>query len=182
MRISIFLEIILILLALVILKTKNLLRAVIFLAVFSLVISVLYFVFQAPDVALAEAAIGSAISTFLFLIAIEKQKEFLVISHINTDFLHRGDDDLPRGEGYHLLKDFCSQLGLKIKVDFREGGEIKGILRDRNVDLIVDQDPKSKKYLLKAKKSSLITHQLMSLTRNMNHIRIIALEDRETDE
>lgn len=182
MTISVFLEIILIVLALIILRTKNLLKSIILLGVFSLMISLLYFIFHAPDVALAEAAIGSAISTFLFIIAIEKQKEFLVVSHIHTDFLHRKEDGSAAGEGYHLLKEFCSHLGLKLKVDFREGGDIKGILRDRNVDLIIDRDSKSKKYLLKAKKSSLITQQLISITRAHGHIRVIALEDRETDE
>ncbi len=182
MTISIFLEVILIILVLIILKTKNLLKSIILLGVFSLIISLLYFVFHAPDVALAEAAIGSAISTFLFIIAIEKQKKFLVISHVHTDFLHMREDGTTAGDGYHLLKDFCGHLGLSLKVDFREGGEIKGILRDRNVDLIIDRDPKSKKYLLKAKKSSLITQQLMSISREHGHIRIIALEDHETYE
>lgn len=182
MTISIFLELLLILLALIILKTKNLLKSIILLSAFSLIISLLYFIFHAPDVALAEAAIGSAISTFIFIIAIEKQKEFLVISHIRTDFLYIAEDGTAAGDGYHMLREFCTDLGLKLKVDFREGGDIKGILRDRNVDLIIDRDPRSKKYLLKAKKSSLITQQLMSITQGHGHIRIIALEDRETDE
>ncbi len=49
---------------------KDLLYAVIGTGVISLVLSVLFLILQAPDVALTEAAIGVALTTIIFIITI----------------------------------------------------------------------------------------------------------------
>lgn len=49
---------------------KDLLYAVIATGVISLILSVLFFILQAPDVALTEAAIGVALTTIIFIITI----------------------------------------------------------------------------------------------------------------
>ncbi|NOX87375.1 MAG: DUF4040 domain-containing protein [Chlorobi bacterium] len=49
---------------------KDLLYAVIATGVISLVLTVLFYILQAPDVALTEAAIGVALTTIIFLITI----------------------------------------------------------------------------------------------------------------
>jgi energy-converting hydrogenase B subunit D len=54
------------------LQAKDLLNAVIFLAVCSLLSSLLFFVLHAPDVALTEAAVGAGVSTFVFVWVIRK--------------------------------------------------------------------------------------------------------------
>ncbi len=66
--------IMLIVLAVFSLYSKDLLRAVIFLAVFSLVSALLFFILHAPDVALTEAAVGSGVSTFIFIWAVRKTR------------------------------------------------------------------------------------------------------------
>ena len=50
--------------------SKDLLYAVIATGVISLILSVLFFLLQAPDVALTEAAIGVALTTIIFVITI----------------------------------------------------------------------------------------------------------------
>ncbi|MBW1933460.1 MAG: DUF4040 domain-containing protein [Deltaproteobacteria bacterium] len=60
----------LIILAIVALEIKDLLNAVIVLAGFSLALAVSFYYLQAPDVALAEAAVGTGVSTALFVVAI----------------------------------------------------------------------------------------------------------------
>ena len=55
---------------------KDLLSAVIALCVVSLIAAVLFYLLQAPDVAMAEAAIGAALVTAIFVIAIRKTKRF----------------------------------------------------------------------------------------------------------
>ncbi len=55
---------------------KDLLVAVIGTAAISVVLSILFYLLQAPDVALTEAAIGAALSTIIFLIAIKKTDRF----------------------------------------------------------------------------------------------------------
>jgi len=67
--------IILVVLALVALNTPKLRRAVVYLGIFSLVSSFVYLLYGAPDVAIAEAVIGSTIATVLYLVALKKYKE-----------------------------------------------------------------------------------------------------------
>ena len=45
---------------------------IIFLSIFSIVLSVLYIMHQAPDVALAEAVIGAGLNTAIFVTAISQ--------------------------------------------------------------------------------------------------------------
>ncbi len=56
-------------------KTKNLVFAVIASGVISLLSSLLYIILAAPDVAMTEAAIGSGLTTIVFLYAIKKVKK-----------------------------------------------------------------------------------------------------------
>ncbi|MCP5515523.1 MAG: DUF4040 domain-containing protein [Spirochaetales bacterium] len=61
-----------VLLAVIILVSRNMLTAVILLAVLSLFSSLLFFILHAPDVALTEAAVGAGVSTFLYIWIIRK--------------------------------------------------------------------------------------------------------------
>jgi multicomponent Na+:H+ antiporter subunit A len=55
---------------------KDLLLAVLGTSAVSVVLSVLFYLLQAPDVALTEAAIGVALSTIIFVIAIKKTDRY----------------------------------------------------------------------------------------------------------
>jgi len=55
---------------------KDLLNAVIASSVVSLIAAVIFYFLQAPDVAMAEAAIGAALVTAIFIIAIRRTKRF----------------------------------------------------------------------------------------------------------
>jgi len=68
--IFIILSIVTILTALISLFYRDLLASVISYSVFSLVLTVLFFLLDAPDVAIAEAAIGAALTVCIFVIAI----------------------------------------------------------------------------------------------------------------
>jgi len=70
----IFLIVLMIALALFAIKTKDLLSAVIASGFLSLVASIVYLYFQAPDVAMTEAAIGAGITTLIFVVAVRKTK------------------------------------------------------------------------------------------------------------
>ena len=52
------------------LSTKDLLASAIGLAVFSLLLSLEFYILQAPDVAIAEAGIGAGLTTAVFIMAI----------------------------------------------------------------------------------------------------------------
>jgi uncharacterized MnhB-related membrane protein len=49
---------------------KDLLYAVIATGIISLILSIIFYILQAPDVALTEAAIGVALTTIVFIITI----------------------------------------------------------------------------------------------------------------
>jgi multicomponent Na+:H+ antiporter subunit B len=66
--------VLLIVFALQAIRQRQLRTAAIYLGVFSLVSSVLYLMCAAPDVAIAEAVIGSTLATVLYLVALQKQE------------------------------------------------------------------------------------------------------------
>lgn len=60
------------------LQSVSLRRSVVYLSVFSLLCSFAYLLYQAPDVAIAEAIIGCSLSTVLYLVAIKKYRIFRI--------------------------------------------------------------------------------------------------------
>jgi multicomponent Na+:H+ antiporter subunit B len=74
---GIFLLTLLVITALAIVRTENLFVAVMLLGIFSLLIAANFFILDAADVALTEAAVGAGISTVLFLgaLALTNEKE-----------------------------------------------------------------------------------------------------------
>ena len=55
---------------------KDLISAVIAACMVSLIAAVLFYFLQAPDVAMAEASIGAALVTAVFIIAIKRTKRY----------------------------------------------------------------------------------------------------------
>lgn len=55
---------------------KDLISAVIAACMVSLIAAVLFYFLQAPDVAMAEASIGAALVTAIFIIAIRRTKRY----------------------------------------------------------------------------------------------------------
>ncbi|MCK4492078.1 MAG: DUF4040 domain-containing protein [Candidatus Altiarchaeales archaeon] len=59
-----------------VLRSKDLLASVISLAIMSLLLSIEFYILQAPDVAIAEAAVGAGLSTAIYVIAIKKSSRW----------------------------------------------------------------------------------------------------------
>jgi multicomponent Na+:H+ antiporter subunit A len=55
---------------------KDLINAVIAAALVSLIASILFYFLQAPDVAMAEASIGAALTTAIFIVAIRRTSRY----------------------------------------------------------------------------------------------------------
>ncbi len=70
--------ILMIIVALYIVSCRNYKRIIISLGAFSLLASFCYLMYHAPDVAIAEAVIGSALSTILFIVALKKHRTFYI--------------------------------------------------------------------------------------------------------
>ncbi len=73
--IHIIILIILVISAYVSIIYRNLLSAVIGLGAFSLILSVEFFLLHAPDVAIAEAGVGAALSTAIYIFAVKSTKK-----------------------------------------------------------------------------------------------------------
>lgn len=56
-------------------RLENLLAAVIMLAILSLVLSLEFYLLKAPDVAIAEAAIGAGLTTAIYIFALRGTRE-----------------------------------------------------------------------------------------------------------
>ena len=80
--------IMLVILALVALEIKNLLNAVIVLGAFSLILSLIFYYLHAPDIAIAEAAIGSGFTTVIFLLAIKKRGILIMLTYPHSRFFY----------------------------------------------------------------------------------------------
>ncbi|HBW13479.1 hydrogenase subunit MbhD domain-containing protein [Proteiniclasticum sp.] len=69
---NVILIVFLIVAAIAVERTKDLLGAVIIFTAYSLVMSLLWLLLRAPDVAMTEAAIGAGITTILFVAVISR--------------------------------------------------------------------------------------------------------------
>jgi len=68
-------SVLLILMALATVFSKSLASAIILLSTLSLFVSLLFVIIGAPDVAITEAAIGSALTTVVFVLALYRTKD-----------------------------------------------------------------------------------------------------------
>lgn len=88
--------------ALMALGTQRLRRAVIYLGVFSMSMAFVFIIYNAPDVAIAEAVIGSVFSSILYLVALKKYKVFTVYCHVPNKPVH--DEVYARGKMADFIK------------------------------------------------------------------------------
>ncbi|PNR96502.1 hydrogenase subunit MbhD domain-containing protein [Petrotoga olearia] len=140
-----------IVLSLYILSQKSYINVIIGYGVFSVAISVLFFLLNAPDVAFVEITIGAAFVVFIYLIAIKKTAEVKVY-YIETPYMIEEKEGNLYGFEYELIKEFLERKGLDadfIKVDaedpmdnINDHGEILagGIILENNYDNIIPSD------------------------------------------
>lgn len=154
---------------------KNNQKLVIYFSVFSLVSASLYFYSHAPDVALAEIAVGSAFIPLIFLIAISKQRTFTVLLNNKEDFTYQ-----------NLIDEFINEENLKLKllnasnVDHEEANSVSGVFRRLDVDLIIDYSHKKNKYYLLCKRDNQLIDRFEKKVSHIQKIRIIRHVDEVT--
>lgn len=71
---NVILIVFLILCAIAVERTKDLLSAIVIFASYSLVMAVLWLLLKAPDIAMTEAAIGAGVTTILFIAVISRTR------------------------------------------------------------------------------------------------------------
>jgi putative multicomponent Na+:H+ antiporter subunit B len=157
---------------------ENNLTLIIYSSVFSLIAASLYYRYKSPDLALAEVAIGSAILPLIFIVAIGRQKDFVVVNRVEADFF-KPEKNGKGGRGYALLDNFCKDHELRLKVYHDFNDHRLDNLEKKNIDLIVERCPITNKYVFKGKSSSILLTCLEKLTGDINDIEVV---DTSVDE
>ncbi len=107
----------LIILAIMTVQTQKMRHAVVYLGAFSLTISFVYLLYNAPDVAIAEAVIGSTISTILYLVALQKYKIFTVYYCLSEkEFEDQSHLTTEHTQFKRLLDKYCAKQELEPQI------------------------------------------------------------------
>ena len=103
--------------AVVALTQRRRLYAIIGMTVFSLLMAAVYLLSAAPDVAITEAALGSALVTFVYILAIRKTGRLVVAASETPGLIHRENEQVV-GLEWDLLTEVSRELGLELTVRF----------------------------------------------------------------
>ena len=173
-NIGLALQILLIVISIVIVFHKENFTIIIFIASFGLIAATLYAINQAPDVAIAEVAIGSAIIPLIYVISISRQREFIVLDRVDYD-LYKLDSETEAV--YQALTDFAEEHHLKLNICAGIKGNEKELTRELNVDLIIVYHDDKKTFELKGKSSSVLMKDLKEMTLEQTFITVSTIED-----
>ena len=122
---------------------SNLLRlSIIYLAVFSLLSAFLYLLFAAPELAIAEAVIGSGLVTLLYLAALKRNRVYTVavVSGENRDRLVDSYiEHVERSQALKEIRAFFVRREFEVQVVF-VSTSLEDALRDETFDLVIAED------------------------------------------
>jgi uncharacterized MnhB-related membrane protein len=118
-------------------QTPKLRHAVVYLSVFSVGSALVYVLLGAPDVAIAEAVIGSTLATVIFLSALQKYKVF-TIYYTNEQRQEYRQSDLRRRRNTVLqrIESFCAGKDLEAHVLYTTES-LQEVMKLQGWDLIV---------------------------------------------
>lgn len=170
------LQVLLIVIALIVIFHKENFTIIIYISAFGLVAAVLYAMNQAPDVAIAEVAIGSAIIPLIYVISIARQREYIVLDRVDHDRFELDEENLVV---YEFLNAFVDVHDLKLNVTSDIKGDEFTLTDELNVDLILSYDDDLKKFVLKGKKSSILVSKLKKSAQSYEFIEVIEFKDGE---
>jgi len=132
--------ILLVLMALVTIQTQKLRNAVIYMGVFSLSISFVYMFYNAPDVAIAEAVIGSTLATILYMVALQKYKIFTVYIHVEEgEVSDEHFTNYSNREFISLVEVFCAKQELEPQIIYTIE-DVEHIMENHKYSLIIKED------------------------------------------
>lgn len=144
--INTLLSLLLLCLAIVLMVTEHKFKLIAYFAAFSVTAACLYFVNYAPDISLAEIAVGCAFIPLIFTIAITRQNTLVVLFFHKPDEQSYCDPDVMI-EFMTIAEAFCSDNGLKLKIltkPIHYMPDINGIFKPGNIDLLADYQEETK--------------------------------------
>ena len=116
------------------LTRRRLTVAVIGMGMFSLILAAVYLLLHAPDVAITEAAIGAALVTSIYILAIRKTGRLVVVGDEVPGLLEREGDRIT-GLEQEILASFSKHHGLDLVVRFLPRGEVEEALLRGEADI-----------------------------------------------
>lgn len=177
--IATLLQVFLIIIALTVIFHKQNFTIIIYIAAFGLIAAILYAINQAPDVAIAEVAIGSAIIPLIYVISIARQREYIVLDRVDHDQFELNEQNILI---YEMLNVFVSKHDLKLNVCSDIKGDEFTLTDELNVDLILSYDANRKKFVLKGKRSNILMNDLRQLFETLPFVDIIKLKDGDAND
>ncbi len=119
------------------------LDAVIGMGMFSMTLAGVYLLLHAPDVAITEAAIGTALITFIYILAIRKTGRLIVVGDEAPGLMER-DGNRITGLEQEVLASFAKQRGLNLVIRLLPRREARAALLQGEADIaaggIIDAD------------------------------------------
>lgn len=162
-------------LAIIAVETGKLRQVVIYLGIFSLVSSFAYLLHSSPDVAIAEAIIGSTLATILYLVAIKKYSVFTIYYiDIDTPNLHEPDFLKSKNELLHLVEGYCLEKELEPHV-INTPDDTEHVIINHQYDLIVEQFPDS--FRISGNKENYQLDELYKLIVSKNPKKVIFVRE-----
>ena len=130
----------LVVVAFMVVQTDKLRRSVVYLGVLSMIGAYAYLLYAAPDVAIAEAVIGSTLSTILYLVALQKYSVF-TIYYVHPAAQHLDDREIRRSRGslLRLAERFLTDRELEPQIIYTVESP-RSIQESHHHDLIIERD------------------------------------------
>ncbi len=110
------------------------LYAILGMAVFSLLLAAVYLLAYAPDVAITEAALGSALVTFVYILAIRKTGRLVVAGSETPGLLQREDHGFS-GLEWEILRQMAAEMGLDLVIELVAREEIEPMILRGEADV-----------------------------------------------
>lgn len=173
-----FLFIVLLVLAVYVVLSDNLRHSIIYLGVFSLTMALTYLHFNAPDVALAEAAIGVGLTTVMYLVALKKIQIY-DICYVNEEGEFNDESIFEfRHQVIRPLEEFMEQTEeVEPQVTYTDNS-IDTVIAEDNHDFIIQQQGSTT--FLYGQKSDTVFRDVVAniheLVPDMANVEVIYLE------
>ncbi len=116
------------------LSRRRSLTGIIAMGVLSFLLAAVYALQGAPDVAVAEAAIGAALVTLIYVLAVRRTGRLVGAAAYVPTLFHREGDDLV-GLEYDLLARFAEEEHLELMVQFASPQEVVDAVRNGGAEV-----------------------------------------------
>lgn len=126
-------------LAVAVVQVGKIRRAVVLASAFSMAASFAYLLLAAPDVALAEAVIGSTLSTIILLVAIKKYQVFTIYYIQRSSRLNDREIDRKRGSLLGLIEDCLLEHEMESQIIYTVE-DVETVIEKHACDLLVEEE------------------------------------------